>query len=267
MQYIKKEINMVVKYIMRIMAAVLITIGFTAGCAETHETPDYSEHLEVSTMDGYTSQYHPANLSSAEAWDMFIASENAVIIDVRTEESFLEYRVDVAVNVPYDDIGDFALANIPDKDRLIITYCFCDGKGGPALSARDKLTDLGYTNVFYTDPGEEWTFAGTSISEAAVGSSGDTIITGEEARDIFLSNDGVILLDVRSPDEYSDYHIDGSINIPYDELDERLSELPDKEAIIIVYCRAGRRSAIAFEVLISNGYTNVFDMQSIDNWP
>jgi len=258
---------MLAKYITRVIIAALFTIGLTAGCAEPNETPDYSEPLLISTMDGYTSQYHPANLGSAEAWELFIASENAVIIDVRTEESFLEYRVAVAVNVTYDELDDFALANIPDKDRLIITYCFCDGKGGPALSARDKLTDLGYTNVFYTDPEEEWVFAGTSISEAAVGNSGDRTISGEEARNIFINNDDVILLDVRSRNEYNANHLEESINIPVGQLDERISELPDKEAIIIVYCRAGRRSATAFDILVSNGFKNVFDMQRIRNWP
>jgi len=247
--------------------AVLITIGLSAGCTIEPVSDPVVEVPEISTMDGYTSVYHPAHLSSAEAWDLFNESENAIIIDVRSEESFLERRVSVAVNATYEDIADFASANIPEKDRLIITYCFCDGKGGPALSARDLLTGLGYTNVFYTDPGSEWTFEGTSIPEDIADISGQGIITGEKARELYESDNNVILLDVRSQEEYEENHLNGSVLIPVSELEERLSELTDKDAIIIVYCRAGRRSAAASEILISNGYTGVYDMQSIDNWP
>ena len=93
------------------------------------------------------------------------------------------------------------------------------------------------------------------------------IITGAQAKDIIESNDAAILLDVRNPDEYAERHIEGSLNIPVSELGERLSELPDKDAVIIVFCRAGRRSAKAYDILINNGYTNVLDMQTIDNWP
>jgi len=93
-----------------------------------------------------------------------------------------------------------------------------------------------------------------------------TIISGTEAREIYENNVGVILLDVRNQDEFDVHHIEGSLLIPYTELESRLSELPDKDAIIIVFCRAGRRSAIVASILVENGYTNVYDMQEITNW-
>ena len=92
------------------------------------------------------------------------------------------------------------------------------------------------------------------------------IVTGEEAREIFETNENVILLDVRNQDEFDELHIEGSKLIPVGQLESRLHELPDKDAIIIVYCRAGRRSAEASEILISNGYKNIYDMQTIYNW-
>jgi len=98
-------------------------------------------------------------------------------------------------------------------------------------------------------------------------STGSIIVSGAEARALLESDGSVILLDVRSQDEFDDHHIEGSILIPYTELESRLSELPDKNAIIIVFCRAGRRSAIAAEILVTNGYTNVYDMQEVTNWP
>lgn len=92
------------------------------------------------------------------------------------------------------------------------------------------------------------------------------LITGAQARELFESNDRVILLDVRNQDEYDEHHIPDSVLIPLDELESRLPELPDKDALLIVYCAAGRRSAAAAEILTANGYTNVHDMQSVNNW-
>ena len=135
------------------------------------------------------------------------------------------------------------------------------------MSARNLLEELGYTNAFYTEPEDEWTFVGTDISNSSTGSSGSLIISGEEAKALFMANDSAVLLDVRSSLEYSAGHIDGSTNIPVDQLEARLSELPDKDAVIIVYCRAGRRSVSAAEILISNNYTNVYDMERYNNWP
>ena len=93
-----------------------------------------------------------------------------------------------------------------------------------------------------------------------------TIITGIEARILYESNENVILLDVRSPEEFKEFHLENSVLIPAGEIESRLFELPDKEAVIIVYCKAGIRSSHVTEILLNNGYTNVYDMQSIDNW-
>ena len=103
-------------------------------------------------------------------------------------------------------------------------------------------------------------------NEGADGVSGYVIVTGAEAKELFESNENVILLDVRNQGEFDVEHLDGSVLIPVDQLESRLSELPDKDAVIIIYCRAGRRSALASEILVASGYTNVYDMQSIHNW-
>jgi len=93
-----------------------------------------------------------------------------------------------------------------------------------------------------------------------------TIICGVEAKEIYEFNDAVVLLDVRNQDEFDEISIPGSVLIPVDELESRLSELPDKDAIIIVYCRAGRRSEVAANILAENGFTNIFNMETISNW-
>jgi len=76
-----------------------------------------------------------------------------------------------------------------------------------------------------------------------------------------------IILDVRTKDEYLERHIPKSILIPLDRLEEEVEKkLPDKNSEIIVYCASGSRSAIAARLLAKLGYTNVYNLGSINNW-
>lgn len=93
-------------------------------------------------------------------------------------------------------------------------------------------------------------------------------ITAEEAREIMDNRSDYILLDVREQDEFAQGHIEGAVLIPYESISDRAeSELPDKEQTILVYCRSGRRSAIAAEELAKLGYTDVRDFGGMIDWP
>ena len=77
----------------------------------------------------------------------------------------------------------------------------------------------------------------------------------------------LIIVDVRTKEEYDGGHIPNSLLIPYDEIEKKAPALlTDKNAAIIVYCRTGRRSEIAAKALIGMGYTNVADMGGISDW-
>ena len=92
-------------------------------------------------------------------------------------------------------------------------------------------------------------------------------ISAEDAKEIMDPKD-FVLIDVREEDEYAQGHIEGAILIPYGEIEERAeSELIDKEQTILIYCRSGRRSAIAAQSLVELGYTNVRDFGGIMDWP
>ncbi len=92
-------------------------------------------------------------------------------------------------------------------------------------------------------------------------------ISAEDAKEIMDTKD-FVLIDVREEDEYAQGHIEGAILIPYGEIEERAeSELTDKEQTILIYCRSGRRSAIAAQSLVELGYTNVRDFGGIMDWP
>lgn len=74
-----------------------------------------------------------------------------------------------------------------------------------------------------------------------------------------------LLIDVRTPEEFSTGHIAGAVNIPLQDLPQRLSEIP-KDKDVVVYCRSGNRSAQASSILASNDYTNVRDLGGIIAW-
>ena len=93
-------------------------------------------------------------------------------------------------------------------------------------------------------------------------------ITPEEAKKIMDSGEEHIILDTREQDEFDEGHIPGAILIPYTEIENKAKEmLPDKDKLILVYCRSGRRSKIAAESLAKLGYTNVKEFGGIIDWP
>ena len=92
-------------------------------------------------------------------------------------------------------------------------------------------------------------------------------ITPEEAKKIMDSGEEHIILDTREQDEYDEGHIEGAILIPYTEIENKAEEmLPDKDKLILVYCRSGRRSKIAAESLAKLGYANVKEFGGIIDW-
>ena len=93
-------------------------------------------------------------------------------------------------------------------------------------------------------------------------------ITAEEAKEIMDSEEGYIILDVRTREEYDEGHIPGAILIPNTEIEEKAEDvLTDKNQLILVYCRSGRRSKIAAEALAELGYTNIKEFGGIIDWP
>lgn len=93
-------------------------------------------------------------------------------------------------------------------------------------------------------------------------------ITAEQAKTIMDTEKDYIIIDARTEEEFAEGHIENAILIPEYEIAERAEkELPDKEQLILVYCRSGRRSKIASEELVKLGYTNVKEFGGIIDWP
>ena len=93
-------------------------------------------------------------------------------------------------------------------------------------------------------------------------------ITAEQAKTIIDTERDYIIIDARTKEEFAEGHIENAILIPEYEIKDRAEkELPDKEQLILVYCRSGRRSKIASEELVKLGYTNVKEFGGIIDWP
>ena len=92
-------------------------------------------------------------------------------------------------------------------------------------------------------------------------------ITMDEAVTMMAQENGYIILDVRRPDEFAAGHIPNAINVPNETIGTaEIPELPDKDQLIMVYCRSGRRSKEASEKLVKLGYTNIVEFGGILDW-
>ena len=92
-------------------------------------------------------------------------------------------------------------------------------------------------------------------------------ITMDEAVAMMEQETGYIILDVRRPDEFAAGHIPNAINVPNESIGtDEITELPNKDQLIMVYCRSGRRSKEASAKLVKLGYTNIVEFGGILDW-
>lgn len=93
-------------------------------------------------------------------------------------------------------------------------------------------------------------------------------INAEEAKKLMDTENDYIILDVRTQEEFDEKHIPGAILIPDYEITEKAGEIiKDKNQLLLVYCRSGRRSKLASEELVKLGYTNIREFGGIIDWP
>ena len=91
-------------------------------------------------------------------------------------------------------------------------------------------------------------------------------VSVNEAWDLIQNELEMVILDVRTPSEYEDAHIEGAINIPVEEIAGRLNELSTSDAIL-VYCRTGNRSGTAVGIMEENGFSKIYHMhEGISTW-
>ena len=106
------------------------------------------------------------------------------------------------------------------------------------------------------------------ITETSINNSPEyEQISGEQAKHLMDTETDFIIIDARTEEEFNEGHIEGAILIPEYEIGERAEkELSNKDQLILVYCRSGRRSKIASQALADLGYTNVKEFGGIIDW-
>ena len=93
-------------------------------------------------------------------------------------------------------------------------------------------------------------------------------ITMQEAVEMMEKEENYIILDVRTHEEFAAGHIPGAIVVPNETIGtEEIAQLPDKDQLIMVYCRSGNRSKQASDKLVTLGYTNIVEFGGINSWP
>ncbi|MCM1180861.1 MAG: rhodanese-like domain-containing protein [Clostridium sp.] len=94
------------------------------------------------------------------------------------------------------------------------------------------------------------------------------LVSVKEALEMMRTSPDCQIVDVRTREEFDAGHIEDAINVPNETIGSKsLRELPDKNQVLILCCRSGNRSEEAADKLIHLGYTNVYDIGSLKNWP
>ena len=94
-------------------------------------------------------------------------------------------------------------------------------------------------------------------------------ITAEEAKSMMDEQPDAVVLDVREQDEYDAGHIPGAVLLPVGTINEETaaSVIPEKDTVVLVYCRSGNRSKTASQALADLGYTQIYEFGGIKDWP
>lgn len=210
------------------------------------------------------SGYSPA-LTVSEI-DAYLEGKDAVWIDVRDIFAFNKYHVEGAINIPLE-ILPTSLNKIP-RDELILIYDNTGKKGHMALRT---LAGAGITNVFNVSGGFEslsgYVRALTPKNFVLELPDPELKKIGEKGSDEKKSfsmvetkkeeSNELLIVDVRTTEEFANGAYPGAINIPLDEVKSRMSELGRKDKKIILYCASGGRSSYAKQILEANGFTNL----------
>lgn len=109
---------------------------------------------------------------------------------------------------------------------------------------------------------------GSNATNDSSNSSSYQQVDAETAKELMDTENDYVILDARTQAEYDEGHIPGAILIPYDTVATAAEDaLPDKDQLILVYCRGGNRSKQVSQALVDLGYTNVVEFGGINCWP
>ena len=112
------------------------------------------------------------------------------------------------------------------------------------------------------------TGTGSSAATSDAATPAVRTISGAEAIELMKSETDYVIVDVRTESEYAEGHVPGAMLIPLDTISgSEVAELPNKDQLIMLYCRSGNRSGQAAGIMEGMGYTNIVDFGGIIDWP
>ncbi len=195
-------------------------------------------------------------------WTLALAArpESVLFVDVRNAAELNEGYVKGSVNIPLPDMSKRALSLPKDKNLLI--YC---RSGRRSELVAKYLVSQGFTRVYniaggYSAHPSMATAPAAETSAAPVAEqSPASIVDVDWNKALEMQKSGAIMIDVRTPDEVAEGLAPGAVNIPLQEIKHRLNEVP-KDKALLIYCRSGKRSMAASQILIENGYTQVYNV-------
>lgn len=192
----------------------------------------------------------------------FSSDKKIVLIDVRDSKEYDKSHLKNAINM---EVGDLEknIKTIADKETTILLYC-ADGCS-LNLDGKQILEEMGYQNVSAIETVQE--VKENELETEELEETYNTI-TMENAREVLESRAvDILLIDVRTKEEFKEKKLPNAINIPLDSLPEQVEDYcTDYEKTIYVYCKSGERSKEAVKLLRSMGYVNTFNIGSIQDW-
>lgn len=175
--------------------------------------------------------------------------DKMLLIDVRPQEEYLAGHIPHAINIFIEDL-EARLSEIEDyKNEPVVLYCNSGNKSGKAA---EILVENGFTDVTNAEGVKDFSYNLVTYAD----------IRGAELEELVKTTEDIVLVDTRPVKDVNETGmIEGAINIPFDEVQQHLNQLP-KDKIILLYCSTGTKSANVAQELVELGYTKVIN--SID---
>jgi rhodanese-related sulfurtransferase len=196
-------------------------------------------------------------------------NQNFVIIDLRFPESFAYEHIENAINLDYYSENFQEELDMLDKNKIYLIYCL---NGTQSRSALDMMAELGFKEVYKISGGlNQWKEEGLPTIQIPAQISES--ITAQEAFNLIQENQGnpnFVIIDIRTPEEFAQGHIENAININYgsENFQEELDKL-DKDKIYLIYysCACGSIDKKALDTMKELGFKEVYKISGgLNNW-
>lgn len=228
-----------------------------AAVAGSDEAEDYDRPVQYIDWNGTQITLTKNDLTGeSKVWYTNILGTRTQLSTEYFETSDVEYGADDKYNINKLAVYNGRLYAGCD-DGLVIVFTDC-----VKCYQLKKPTDIDIKEMSISEDGVMYISDGVTEQQLNMSDLGADSIKADEA--MVLAEDGAILIDVRSAEEFAEKSVEGSVNIPVDQIEAGLADY-DQDSTLIFYCSAGSRAAKAVETAEALGFTNVYNLGSIDN--